>query len=260
MRTSVLSLGALALGLASAHEYPNCESDNCFRNLVDERFAAQAVAWCPEFLSGTTTASGAIPTEFSNCDGNVQAVSSACSCITYTASATATPTATPSSSSTSVEETSSEAPGTTTATTEAPATSTEEPETSDCETETEEPESSTSTTKWTTSTITTSTTKTITQCPASVTACPGRSTTFTTVEVVVTTTVCPVTEEPSAIPTITPPVLVPSSSAFGTVTVKPPTTGGPKPTSSIPVTAGAGRAVRGVEGIAAIAGLFAAFL
>lgn len=29
MRTTVLSLGALALGLASAHEYPNCVSRIC---------------------------------------------------------------------------------------------------------------------------------------------------------------------------------------------------------------------------------------
>ncbi|KAK4110260.1 hypothetical protein N656DRAFT_674818, partial [Canariomyces notabilis] len=73
MRATVLSLGAFAL-LASAHTYPNCESDNCYRNLIDQRFIGKAKAWCPEFLSGTTTAPSAIPTEFNNCDGNVKAV------------------------------------------------------------------------------------------------------------------------------------------------------------------------------------------
>jgi hypothetical protein len=272
MRTFALTLGALALRLASANQYPNCvshpvslalsdvtcqtadpqqESDNCYRNLVDERFAAEAVAWCPEWLAGTTEI---IPDDFSNCDGNVKALSSACSCVTYTATATASSSASTSStevattSSTTVQVTTTAAPTTTTT-----ATSTEE--TSECETETESTAPETSTTKWTTSTITTSTTKTITQCPVTVTNCPSHST-ITTVEVVVTTTVCPVTETQA--PSV-PPSLTPTSSAFGTVTV-PKTSTGAKPTSSVPVTAGAGRVIGGFEGLAALAGLFAALL
>ncbi|KAK4103424.1 hypothetical protein N658DRAFT_394430, partial [Parathielavia hyrcaniae] len=74
MRASTLSLAAVALGLASAHEYPDCESDNCYRNLIDERFKEDAVSFCFEFLDGTTTAPSAIPTQFNNCESNVQAV------------------------------------------------------------------------------------------------------------------------------------------------------------------------------------------
>ncbi|GAB1319199.1 hypothetical protein MFIFM68171_09409 [Madurella fahalii] len=256
MRAAVLSLGALALGLATAHEYPYCEKDNCYRNMIDERFADQIEAWCPEFLSGTTTAPSAIHTALDNCDGNVRAVSSACSCITYWASTT-TEAPTSSTSSSGVEST-TEAPETTTSASEssstATSTTTEDDEDDDC-TETDYPTSTpTSTTKWTTSTITTSTTKTITKCPPTVTSCPAGSTTVTT-EIITTVTVCPVTETPTLLPTTS----VPPTSSFGTVT-RPPTTGGPNPTTSVPVTAGAGRVVRGVEGIAAIAGLFAALL
>ncbi|KAL2189973.1 hypothetical protein L209DRAFT_148386 [Thermothelomyces heterothallicus CBS 203.75] len=183
MRAFALSLGALAIGLASAHEYPNCEADGCYRNLIDERFAEKAVSFCPEFLAGTTTAASAIPTDFANCEGDVKAVSSACSCITYTATATAT------SSTTEVSETSTTEVPPESSTTEAPETSsTEAPETSSTET----PE--TSTTKWTTSTITTTATRTITSCPPPVTKCPGNGTTTVTTETIVTTTVCPVTE------------------------------------------------------------------
>lgn len=265
MRTSVLSLGALALGLVSANEYPNCEPDNCYREMVDPRFAEEAASFCPEFLAGTTTAATAIPTNFENCELNVSAVSSACSCITYSASTTEAP-----ATSTEVPETSTEEPepSTTeepeTSTTEEPeTTTTEEPETTTTEapesSTTEEPESSSSsgsssTTKWTTSTITTTTTRTITSCPPSVTACPSGHHTVTT-ETIITTTVCPVTEEPTDEPT-TPP---PASSAFGTITV--PTTQGPRPTTSqLPVPGGAGRVVGGVEGIALVAGVVAALL
>ncbi|KAL2164778.1 hypothetical protein VTH06DRAFT_73 [Thermothelomyces fergusii] len=92
MRPLALSLGVLAVGLARAHKYPDCDPDNCYRNLIDERFAELGVSFCFEFLAGTTTAPSAIPTDFVNCEGNVNAVSSACSCITYTATATATST------------------------------------------------------------------------------------------------------------------------------------------------------------------------
>ncbi|KAH8895486.1 hypothetical protein GQ53DRAFT_52325 [Thozetella sp. PMI_491] len=67
--------------------YPDCEPDNCYRNLIDDRFKDEAKAFCPQFLAGTTTAPSAIPTDFNNCDGNIAAVSSACSCITYVSAA-----------------------------------------------------------------------------------------------------------------------------------------------------------------------------
>lgn len=228
------------------------EKDNCYRNMIDERFADQIEAWCPEFLSGTTTAPSAIHTALDNCDGSIQAVSSACSCITYWASTT---TEAPTSTSTSeVESTTTDAPETTStseSSSSATSTTTEDDEDDDCP-ETDYPTSTpTSTTKWTTSTITTSTTKTITKCPPVVTDCPAESTIVTT-EVITTVTVCPVTETDT-------PTLPPVTSSFGTIT-RLPTTGGPRPTTSVPVTAGAGRVVRGVEGIAAVAGLFAALL
>ncbi|KAJ4300127.1 hypothetical protein N0V88_002796 [Collariella sp. IMI 366227] len=259
MRAFTLSLGALALGLASAHEYPNCEPDNCYREMVDPRFADEAIAFCPKFLSGTTTAADAIPTNFENCEGSIKAVSSACSCITYTAGTTEPPAT---STSESEVESSTEAPATTT--TPPPKTTSEASETeTEAETETEEPEQTkTSTTRWTTSTITTTTTRTITSCPPSVTACPSHGTTVTT-EVIVTTTVCPVTdepEEPEETEPVTskgssfPPVVTPTE--FNTVTVV--STKPPKPSSTGPATGAAGRTV--VEGVAAVAGLLAALL
>ncbi|PNY21902.1 Uncharacterized protein TCAP_07202, partial [Tolypocladium capitatum] len=64
--------GAIAAAVVSAWEYPDCERDNCYRNLIDSRFKAEAPKFCFEFLSGTTTASKAIPTDFNNCDGDVR--------------------------------------------------------------------------------------------------------------------------------------------------------------------------------------------
>jgi len=63
--------------------------------MVDLRFHAEAETFCPEFLASTVTEASAIPTDFSNCGGDVNAVSSACSCITYTVDLTKTPSATP---------------------------------------------------------------------------------------------------------------------------------------------------------------------
>ncbi|KAL2267113.1 hypothetical protein VTJ83DRAFT_4390 [Remersonia thermophila] len=299
MRTALFSLGALAVGLATANEYPDCELDNCYRNLVDERFAAEAVAWCPQFLAGTTTAPAAIPTNFGNCDSNVQAVSSACSCITYSNPATTEvptttsepePEPTDSGSDTEDEECSTEEPETT-----APATTTSEPEpeptdsgsdTEDEDCPTDEPETTAPVTtdepEYTTSTITTTTTRTITQCPSAVPSCPNGVVT-TTVETIVTTTVCPVTtvpggdddEEPTGgVPTDD----VPSSDlptgsftgSFFTPTATPtitrvPITSAPsepvaEPTTSIPVvTAGAARVTLSFGAVAAVAGLFALF-
>ncbi|KAK1768240.1 hypothetical protein QBC33DRAFT_536620, partial [Phialemonium atrogriseum] len=88
MRTTPLSLGALLLGLASAWEYPDCDPDNCYREMTNDRFYGEAQEFCPQFLAGTTTAPEAIPTNFENCEQDVNRVSSACSCITYTATYT----------------------------------------------------------------------------------------------------------------------------------------------------------------------------
>jgi len=98
MRTAVLSTVALAAG-ASAWTGPGeCEPDNCYRNMIDDRFKAEVPAFCHEYLVGTTTAASAIPTYLNNCAGDVEAVSSACSCIDYTPPPTTTsvpPTSTP---------------------------------------------------------------------------------------------------------------------------------------------------------------------
>ncbi|KAM0270460.1 hypothetical protein ACHAQH_009401 [Verticillium albo-atrum] len=81
MRGVYMSLGALALATVQANEYPYCEKDNCYRNLIDTRYQAKAAEFCPQWLAGTTTAPAAVPTSFKNC--GVPELSSACSCITY---------------------------------------------------------------------------------------------------------------------------------------------------------------------------------
>lgn len=81
-------MASIALGLASANTYPNCEPDNCFRNLVDTRFENHVVPFCYKFLSSHVTDEYAIPEDYNNCAGDVKAVSSACSCITYSHSTT----------------------------------------------------------------------------------------------------------------------------------------------------------------------------
>lgn len=245
MRTFVLSLGALALGLVSAHEYPECEADNCYRNLIDQRFADEAEAFCPEFLSEVIEDPDAIPGSFSECNGDVDAVSSACSCITYqpTASVTATVPAEPTTTASEPEET------------EEPDTTSEEPTAEPTDSDVPDPEPTTGPTKtgkWTTSTVTATSTKTITDCEPTVTECPGR----TTVETTVYTTVCPVTDEPAEPEPTDEPAPEPSTS-LGTVTLPTTTAPGPNPTAPI-VPGAAGRA--GVEGLAVVAGLVAAAL
>ncbi|POR37700.1 Uncharacterized protein TPAR_02103 [Tolypocladium paradoxum] len=182
--------GAIAASVASAWEYPDCEPDNCYRNLIDPRFKDEAPKFCFDFLSGTTTAPSAIPTDFNNCGGNVKRVSSACSCITYTAthttgvSTTTKPTETP----TKPTETPTTKP-TQTPTTKP--TGTQTPTTNPTGTSTKPTETTTS---WTTSTVCTTTTRTITKCPPNVTSCPGGGhTTVVTETIPVSTTVCPVT-------------------------------------------------------------------
>ncbi|KAK8146254.1 hypothetical protein G3M48_003380 [Beauveria asiatica] len=84
-----MKTSALILTLASsayAWIYPNCEHDDCYRNLVDPLHIGKAPAFCIGWMSGTTTSTGAIPTQYRNCLG--VALLSACSYITYTATRT----------------------------------------------------------------------------------------------------------------------------------------------------------------------------
>lgn len=68
--------------------YPVCQSDNCYNEMLDPRFNAEALAFCPTWLEGTlTTEAAAIPTYLENCQGSVEAVSSACSCIAWSVTA-----------------------------------------------------------------------------------------------------------------------------------------------------------------------------
>ena len=151
------------------------------------------------------------------------------------------------------------------------------------------------TTEWTTSTITMTRTYTITSCPPEITRCPGGGVPIVTSEVIITTTVCPVTDSPE--PTSVPPPAQPSygnhtlpsvepskqpenptvppaetetagpqvpppaeTKSFGTITV--PTAKPPTPTDAVPeppiATAGAGRVVAGFSVAAAVAGVFVA--
>ncbi|KAI8293806.1 hypothetical protein K4K59_005472 [Colletotrichum sp. SAR11_240] len=104
MRGLYMGLGAMALASVNAWEYPFCEHDGCYRNLIDQRFEEEAKTFCVDFLHGTTTAPSAIPTDFNNCGGDIKAVSSACSCITYSITNTvpATTSSAPATSSTPV--------------------------------------------------------------------------------------------------------------------------------------------------------------
>ncbi|KAJ2982774.1 hypothetical protein NQ176_g1165 [Zarea fungicola] len=65
MRNYVLIL-ALATK-AYAWTYPDCEPDGCYRNLIDPRYTGQAPAFCIDWISGTITDAGAIPTQYHNC-------------------------------------------------------------------------------------------------------------------------------------------------------------------------------------------------
>lgn len=226
MLAQYFGLGALALGMANAWTFPDCEPDNCYRALIDARFTAEVGPFCKGYLDGSIKT---VATDFSNCDA--QAASSACSCVYYTmthtseASTTSTTypaTTTPSSSTYATTTPSSSVYPTTT-----PSTSTPYP---------------TYTTK-ATSTMYTTSTYTITSCAASVTDCPVGK---------VTTTVCPVST-PTVYPTTIVPVTTYPATSVGTVTV-------PTKTSStslaLQVTAAAGRVERGIE-LAVAAGALA---
>lgn len=204
--------------------------------MTDVRFAAEAKAFCPKFLAGTTTAAAAIPSDFENCAGDVKAVSSACSCITYVSSTT-TPTVPPTSTPTYP---------TTTKSSSAPLSSS-----------TTSSYSHSLTTKMTTSTIYTTKVYTVTSCAPTVTNCPNAPH-VTTETVVLSTTVCPVTE------TVTPGSYTPpppvttmtstSKTAVGTTSVTKTTS-----SSQVVVTAAAGRVAGGL-GAAAAAFMAAALL
>lgn len=259
MRGVYLSLAAV-VGSASAWQYPSCvgipeshprwrqkleelrrltrdqEPDNCYRELVDPRFTAEANTFCPQYLAGTTTAPSAIPTDFSNCgtgaDG-VSALSSACSCVTYSlSSSSSTPTSTSASAPLSTTSPSSHSPPPTSKYSKPP--------------------------KYTTSTIYTTTVYTVTSCAPTVTNCPGKGH-VTTETIAVTTTVCPVTESESAAPSS---VSVESTTPCPTLTTSIGTAAPPpsKTSSSaqLVVTAAAGRVVFDV--VAAAAGVVAVAL
>jgi hypothetical protein len=234
-----MTLGALALGAANALDlrwtYPNCDTTNCYNELVDARFYAEAETFCPEFLAGTTTAASAIPTDFSNCQGDVSAVSSACSCITYTMTHTTGSSTAPPTTTTTTPPTTSSSPTTssipTTATLPPPTTTLYSSSSSPSGTVTSPsssttPASSVSTTStpngsytssssssitlYSTSTIYTTSVSTIYSCAPTVTSCPYRTSsgtvpasyTVTTATISLTTTICPVT----TIPVVTTPV------------------------------------------------------
>jgi hypothetical protein len=223
MRGFVLSLGALALQQVNAWSYPDCELDNCYRNLIDEAYAEEAKAFCPGYIAATTTAASAIPTNFANCGGDYKAVSSACSCIAYTLTHT---------SSASVS-------------TKAPVSSSTSTTTSSICEETTSSSVSSKAPIYTTSTVYTTNVYTITSCKPEVTNCPSKP--HVTTEVIpLYTTVCPVEE------TKTYPTLTTSTKSYGTpVPTKAATTSG------LPVTAGVGK-MGSSFGAAAAAGVLAA--
>ncbi|KAH8900265.1 hypothetical protein GQ53DRAFT_758358 [Thozetella sp. PMI_491] len=250
---TALSVAALA-GLTSAWSYPDCEPDNCYREMTDSRFYEEAVAFCPGYLAGKTSV---IPSDFENCDSDASKVSSACSCITYSAttSTSSVATSTPATTTTSVVVTTtpaSSSPATSTATS-APVSS-PPPTSTGVSSKTEGHSSYPHSTKMTTSTITSTHTYTITSCKPEVTNCPGnKDHPYTTVETTVYTTVCPVTETPTQNGTWVPPPG--SKTTVGTVT-----TGKTTTTSTPTSVVHAGAAQNGVGLAAVAAGLVAMLL
>lgn len=86
MRASVLISAALVTG-AHAWTYLDCEQDSCYLNLIDKRYSAEAPGFCLSWIASTTTDATAIPTHYHNCP-DLKALSSACSCVAYTATHT----------------------------------------------------------------------------------------------------------------------------------------------------------------------------
>ncbi|KAK1982664.1 hypothetical protein LZ30DRAFT_590111, partial [Colletotrichum cereale] len=225
-----MGLGAIALASVNANKYPNCELDNCYRNLVDDRFKDEANVFCVDFLRGTTTAKEAIPTNFNNCENKIKDISSACSCVTYTLTHTVPVTTSASSSWT----TSTTAPSTTVSTSNADKTSSSTSEvvsTSTTSSSASTPPTSEATniypvtedsTKLTTSTIYTTRVETLTQCAPHAVDC-SLSPVTTTQTIAVSTTVYPVTEEsnkPIATNSITVPTTKMTTSTIYTTRVE----------------------------------------
>ncbi|KAI1756191.1 hypothetical protein F4782DRAFT_550085 [Xylaria castorea] len=101
MCAGVFALAGTSHALLRRWTYPDCEADNCYRAFINEQYTELAPSFCLEFLASTTTDAAVIPTPFENCAGDIHAVSSACSCVTYThtrTKTTSTPEATPTSS------------------------------------------------------------------------------------------------------------------------------------------------------------------
>ncbi|KAH9204833.1 hypothetical protein DL95DRAFT_277320, partial [Leptodontidium sp. 2 PMI_412] len=71
MRTTYMSLGALALTSVNAWSYPDCEPDNCYRNMVDSRFTETVAPFCFGYLDGSITD---VPADYQNCDGDAKAI------------------------------------------------------------------------------------------------------------------------------------------------------------------------------------------
>ncbi|KAG4427353.1 hypothetical protein IFR05_017165 [Cadophora sp. M221] len=93
MRSVYIGLGAFALSSVGAWTYPDCDPDNCYRNLADPRFTNVMIPFCVDYIAGYKIE---IPPDYGNCESAL-ALSSACSCITYSTStsvsiATAIPT------------------------------------------------------------------------------------------------------------------------------------------------------------------------
>ncbi|KAH8805072.1 hypothetical protein F5884DRAFT_439996 [Xylogone sp. PMI_703] len=189
MRSATLALGAFVLGVANAWTYPDCQPDNCYRELIDPRFYTEAQSFCPGYLSSPSTA---IPPDFSNCD-TYSALSSACSCITYSMTSPPTTTTTTVPVTTTTTETTTSVPTTTTTTT-GYQNSTTPCTTSSVQTTSVQTTSvqTTSSVEVTTSTIYTTTVRTVTSCAPTVTNCPGGPQTVTET-ISIGTTVCPVT-------------------------------------------------------------------
>jgi hypothetical protein len=220
--------------------------------MTDPRFYEEAVSFCPTFLASSGVD---IPSDFGNCNGDVMAVSSACSCITYTATVS-------SSTSTSTSTSTTAAYTTTTVSSSYPTmTPTTYPTTYPTTTYPVVPTTTpapyvtypgSSAVPYTTSTVYSTTVYTTTSCAAYVTDCPVGP--YVTTEVVsLYTTVCPVSVTAAAAPTY--PV-------YGNTTLVSAAGTGVKPAATTtPLTIGTNAAGRvGAGGLLAAAAALVAFV
>lgn len=247
MYAVLLTLGALA-GMASAWAYPECEQDNCYRNLINPLYTDVIGPFCMGYLAPTATASAAVPTDYSNC-ASPSELSSACSCITYTYTQTQSSSTPPPTTSSTVA---------TTSTASGNVVSTSSVYSSTSSSYSVPTSTSNSSQQLTTSTVYTTTTYTVSSCAPTVTNCPyGHVTTDT---IVLSVTVCPVTESSTAPATSTSAAAL--VTAVGTVSKAVGTVGSSKTTSSIglQVTGAAGHVNAAFELAAAAAGLIGAAL